>query len=437
MHGWLQFLCAQEVVWLVERGSGDTGWSGLGLESIAIVTVSHRRDLIRTKNTNCGWSRFMGRALTLFTLLVCSTTGLSAQNSIESDNAFMRYIKRVFEADENPTAPKLINYPTLAFAPETNWEIGVSSLYVYSANRDLTNRLSEIKSFAFYTLENQYGLWLDHALYTDKDKWFFLGKARYQDFPLLYHGIGRESPAEVQSMIEGRYLIFRERIMRETRRSLYVGLELDFQKLSGVGYTSSTQDFTPPEFGGAGSTNLGLGLGVIYNNIYNAMNPRQGVYSEWGFLAYDAFTGSDFDFVSYISDNRFYKPIQANKVLAFQIYGQLTTGTPPFNMLALMGGETLMRGYYLGRYRDKNQVAGQVEYRVLPFSFSKRLGVSVFMATGQVFGDDFSFDWKHFLPAGGAGLRFLIFPTKDIYTRLDMAFTSEGQGFYFFIGEAF
>ena len=421
----------------MERGSGDTGWSGLGLESIAIVTVSHRRDLIRTKNINCGWSRFMGRALTLFTLLVCSTTGLSAQNSIESDNAFMRYIKRVFEADENPTAPKLINYPTLAFAPETNWEIGVSSLYVYSANRDLTNRLSEIKSFAFYTLENQYGLWLDHALYTDKDKWFFLGKARYQNFPLLYHGIGRESPAEVQSMIEGRYLIFRERIMRETRRSLYVGLELDFQKLSGVGYTSSTQDFTPPEFGGAGSTNLGLGLGVIYNNIYNAMNPRQGVYSEWGFLAYDAFTGSDFDFVSYISDNRFYKPIQANKVLAFQIYGQLTTGTPPFNMLALMGGETLMRGYYLGRYRDKNQVAGQVEYRVLPFSFSKRLGASVFMATGQVFGDDFSFDWKHFLPAGGAGLRFLIFPTKDIYTRLDMAFTSEGQGFYFFIGEAF
>jgi len=437
VHGELQFLCAQQVVWLVERGSGDTGWSGLGLESIAIVTVSHRRDLIRTKNTNCGWSRFMGRALTLFTLLVCSTTGLSAQNSIESDNAFMRYIKRVFEADENPTAPKLINYPTLAFAPETNWEIGVSSLYVYSANRDLTNRLSEIKSFAFYTLENQYGLWLDHALYTDKDKWFFLGKARYQNFPLLYHGIGRESPAEVQSMIEGRYLIFRERIMRETRRSLYVGLELDFQKLSGVGYTSSTQDFTPPEFGGAGSTNLGLGLGVIYNNIYNAMNPRQGVYSEWGFLAYDAFTGSDFDFVSYISDNRFYKPIQANKVLAFQIYGQLTTGTPPFNMLALMGGETLMRGYYLGRYRDKNQVAGQVEYRVLPFSFSKRLGASVFMATGQVFGDDFSFDWKHFLPAGGAGLRFLIFPTKDIYTRLDMAFTSEGQGFYFFIGEAF
>lgn len=138
---------------------------------------------------NCIRTAFMGRAITLFTCLVSCTTGLSAQHAIESDAAFMGYIKRVFEAEEDSTSPKLINYPTLAFAPETNWEIGVSSLYVYSANRDVSNRLSEVKSFAFYTLENQYGLWLDHALYTDKDKWFFLGKARFQPppFALPWH----------------------------------------------------------------------------------------------------------------------------------------------------------------------------------------------------------------------------------------------------------
>ena len=37
----------------------------------------------------------------------------------------------------------------------------------------------------------------------------------------------------------------------------------------------------------------------------------------------------------------------------------------------------------------------------------------------------------------GAGLRFLLFPEKDIYTRLDFAITQEGSGVYFFIGEAF
>jgi hypothetical protein len=39
--------------------------------------------------------------------------------------------------------------------------------------------------------------------------------------------------------------------------------------------------------------------------------------------------------------------------------------------------------------------------------------------------------------AGGLGVRFLLFPGKDIYTRFDVAFTNEGVGYYLFIGEAF
>jgi hemolysin activation/secretion protein len=106
-------------------------------------------------------------------------------------------------------------------------------------------------------------------------------------------------------------------------------------------------------------------------------------------------------------------------------------------MLALMGGESLMRGYYLGRYRDQNLVAAQLEYRILPFSFSKKWGASAFIATGQVYGSSTSFSWDAMLPTAGAGLRYLIFPEKDIYTRIDLAFTREGSGVYFFIGEAF
>ena len=176
---------------------------------------------------------------------------------------------------------------------------------------------------------------------------------------------------------------------------------------------------------------------MLYDNLHNAMNPRDGMYSEWAFINYSTFVGSEFDFTYYITDNRLYLPVKKNTVLATQIYGQFTSGNPPFNMLSLMGGESLMRGYYLGRYRDKHFVAGQVEYRILPFSFSKRIGASVFLAAGQVFGDDHTFEWKQFLPSGGAGLRFLIFPDQDIYTRLDLAFTEEGRGLYFFIGEAF
>lgn len=373
----------------------------------------------------------------LVVLLVGSATACFGQIENETNGILRRYFEGVFGPEEDSTASKFIHYPTLAYAPETSWEFGVSSLYVYSANGELKNRLSEVKSFAFFTLENQYGLWLDHALFSDANKWFLYGKARYQSFPLFYYGIGKDSPAEIQSVIDGEYLLIRERIMRETWPSLYFGLELDCQRLSGIEYLDTAEGFVPPEVGSMGSSNLGVGLGVIYNNIHNAMNPRKGLYSEWGFIDYPSRDGRDFSFTSYIADTRIYRPVRGNTVLAIQVYGQFTTGNPPFNMLALMGGESLMRGYYTGRFRDKNLVAGQLEYRILPFSFSERVGASVFLAMGQVFGDDHSFQWQHFLPAGGAGLRFLIFPEKDIYTRLDMALTAEGNGVYFFIGEAF
>jgi hypothetical protein len=378
-------------------------------------------------------------ALALGFFLAASGTSSAQEQEQEQGlvNRVRRYVERIIGEGEDPTAPKFINYPTLAYTPETSWEFGISSLYVYSAKRDLSNRLSEIKAFTFYTLEKQYGISLDHALYTDRNRWFFYGRVQGQSFPLFYHGTGRDAPTKVQSVVEGQYLQLRERILREAWPSVYVGLELNYQTLNRVRYVDSTPEFTTPEVGAAGSNNLGLGLGILYNDIHNAMNPREGRYSEWAFLNYGSGLGSDFTFTSWIIDNRVYLPVGGNSVLAAQVYGEFTGGNPPFNMLALMGGQSLMRGYYLGRYRDRNLLAGQVEYRILPFPFSKRIGASVFLATGQVYGDDHAFSWQQFLPTGGAGGRFLLFPDKDIYTRLDVAFTREGRGYYFSIGEAF
>ena len=373
----------------------------------------------------------------IFFLSQFTLVSVSAQINKDGDGVFKRYFNKLINDTNDLSAPKFMTYPTLAYSPETRWEIGFSSLYIYSAKRDLLNRLSEVKAFTFYTLENQYGIWLDHMLYTDKNKWFFLGRARYQSFPLLYFGIGPDSQSERISLIDGNYSLFRERFLRAVIPSLYVGLELDYQRLSSVKYKDVTPNHQQPSVGANGSTNLGLGLGILYDNIHNALNPRKGIYSEWVVLNYNRDFGSDFNFTSYITDNRFYVPVKKNTVLAAQLYGQFTLGNAPFNTLSLMGGESLMRGYYLGRYRDKNLIAGQLEYRILPFKFSRRWGASAFMAAGQVYDENETFQFKNLLPTGGLGLRFLVFPEKDIYTRIDVAFTEEGRGIYFFIGEAF
>jgi outer membrane protein assembly factor BamA len=375
-----------------------------------------------------------------FTILIISIL-LSASNQCYSQNFVSKYIKGIINDTSDISKPQFLIYPTVAYAPETSWEFGLSSLLVFYAKQDTANRLSEINGFTFFTVENQYGLWFDHAIYSDEDKWFFLGRLRFQSFPLFYHGIGNRSPEEYIARVDANQIFIKERVLRNIKQDLFLGLEIDYQRLSAV-------DFIPAEGvnelrelprGAEGSSNLGLGIGLIQDNRHNVLNVRKGFFSELALLHYNQAWGSSFDFTSVISDTRIYRPAGKNNVFATQILGQFNSGDVPFNQLALMGGESMMRGYYYGRYRDRNQIAAQFEYRFLPipFNFTKRIGAAVFAGAGKVFPELQNFNLDNIVVSAGGGLRFLLFPKKDIYTRLDVAFTREGPGFYLFVGEAF
>ncbi len=371
----------------------------------------------------------------IFSLLFVFTSVFSGQAQVLewTKNTF----RNVFNDTVSSERPKFVAYPTIAFAPETRWEFGISALYVYYAQRDTANRLSEINAFTFITLESQYGLWLDHALYSDQSKWFFLGRLRFQQFPLLYYGIGPDSPDEELAQVDANNIVVRERVLRNIASSLYLGVEMDYQRLADVAFNQVGQEAFPLPTGSEGSTNFGVGIGLVYDDRHNVLNVREGFFGETGFLRYDDAWGSDFSFTSYFLDARYYYSVNKNQVLATQLYATHQEGNVPFNQLALMGGESLMRGYYLGRYRDNTLLATQVEYRFLPFPFSKRWGAAAFMSAGGVAPAPREINLGDWVVSGGAGVRFLLFPNKDIYTRLDVAFTEEGVGYYFFIGEAF
>ena len=218
------------------------------------------------------------------------------------------------------------------------------------------------------------------------------------------------------------------------------GLELDYQALNRIDYVDSAPGFNRPAIGGDGSRNLGIGLGVLYDDIHNAMNPRaMAFYSEWAFLRYGAGTGSDFEL------HLLHRQTPASTARFGRIRSSPPSSTasspramPPFNMLSLLGGESLMRGYYLGRFRDRNHPRrpGRVPHPAVFLLQALRRQRLPGRRTGLRRRPPLLCG-RQFLPTGGAGLRFLLFPEKDIYTRLDVAFTREGSGVYFFIGEAF
>ncbi|MFK7900868.1 MAG: BamA/TamA family outer membrane protein [Cyclobacteriaceae bacterium] len=373
-------------------------------------------------------------------IFILTTLYFLIQSSGNAQNIISRYLNSLLNDTVSAEKSKLSVYPTLGFAPETSWEIGLSSVYVYKAKENPENRFSEINGFTFYTLNNQFGAFFNHALYTDHNEFFFLGEFKFKSFPLNYYGIGGNSPSKEIAIINGIDVLLKERMLKQIKPSFFTGLEIEFGSLSKVEIEDNEiETFEPIDrpLGLDGSTNLSLGWGFVYDNIHNVLNARDGIYSEWAFLHSNKIWGSDFTFTNFIFDNRIFRPVSEKNVFAVQLYSKIGSGDVPFNQLALMGGDNQMRGYYLGRFRDKTMVSSQAEFRMLPFPFSKRWGGTAFLGAATVAPKVSELSISNLKVAGGAGLRFLLFPKKDVYARLDYAFTNEGTGVYVFIGEAF
>jgi len=333
--------------------------------------------------------------------------------------------------------PRFLFYPTIGFSPETRWEFGASGLVVFHYNNDTTLRLSEISAFGFYTEMKQVGLWMDHAIYGKDNNILALGKIRLQNYPLKYYGVGNNISKHPIAVVPATYYNIRERLVYRLKGNLFTGLELDYQHLSNPTFQwdeSVANNNNPIPRGGYGSRNLGVGMGLLWDSRHNILNVREGFLAELAYLHYGNIFSESFPMNTLFLDGRYFHAVKKNQVLALQVLGQFSSGEVPFNQLSMMGGEMMMRGMYLGKYRDKQYLAAQAEYRFLPFGFSKRLGGAVFAGVGSI---SSTLPTANYKLTGGAGLRYLLFPKKDIFTRLDVGFEKYGYGIYFYIGEAF
>lgn len=353
-----------------------------------------------------------------------------------------RYIDQLLDEEPSNGEPQFLIYPVLALAPETRLEVGLSSLYLFQAKRDVSNRLSEVPIYVFYTQNNQYGIWLDHMIFSDQSRFSFLGENRVQDFPLKYYGIGMEASYEDAVLVEAKQVLLRERMLvRISETDFYVGPELGLNVFRDVTF-SAIEDGPAPSvlpLGGEGTGNLTLGAGLVRDTRHNPLNVRDGFFGELAYLHSSSTLLSEYTFSNAYVDLRAFRSFGEHYVVAGQVAGQFGFGELPFNELGMLGGDSLMRGYYVGRYRDRNLAAAQAEVRFLPLplGFTERVGAAAFVAAGTVSPSLDAFSLSDVRLTGGVGLRLLTFPKSDIFTRLDVGFSEDGPGVYFYVGEAF
>ena len=93
-----------------------------------------------------------------------------------------------------------------------------------------------------------------------------------------------------------------------------------------------------------------------------------------------------------------------------------------------------MRGYYQGRFRDRNYLTGQVEYRAYLWW---RLGAVAFFGIGDVNDKTRNFSIGDFKRSFGFGLRVKFNQAEKVNLRVDYGRGKDTSGIYFGLEEAF
>ncbi|MBS7566114.1 polymerase [Mucilaginibacter sp. Bleaf8] len=372
-------------------------------------------------------------------LLVLFTTISAAQAQL---NFLPKFVRRMlFEKDSSRSASFFL-LPVISSAPETGLEGGASALYsFYTDKTDPSTRVSNIFAYGTLTTKGQQRVSLSSSYWLPQNRYHYSGAISYVNFPFDFYGIGNDTRKVDEERIgEKRFKIS---FTGEKRFGKYIyagyvlgGLDYRY-KINNTGKRFEAQIPAQDRNGGASiyagptltfdnrNNNTYTTRGIIINTYLNVMH---------GLYANNSYKGSFFDF-----EYAQFIPLHKRLVLGLNVQEQSLLGSnTPFYLLPELGNDEMMRGYYNGRYRDRNMVAGQAELR---FRLSDRFGLAAFAGTGTVFRS--SFNWDELKPNYGGGLRYFFDTEKGLSMRVDYGIGEKRpgeprqSGFYMSLGEAF
>lgn len=327
-------------------------------------------------------------------------------------------------------------YPYAFYTPETQAAIGAGGIFLfYTKAKSEGLRPSKIGFGAFYTTNKQYKFSVNPSVYFNSNKLVFQMPISFGYTQDKFWGIGNETEET------GTEAYFREDF--DIQIEVQVPPLLFFSDRSGfvIDYKhTNIVDMGENQFlkdgsvtGYQGGNIFGVGVNLIWDRRDNLFYPTSGHYQYIKFIAYTE--PSDYTYTTFELDVRFYKTVLKKSVLASNLYIKNVSGNAPFYELPALGGHQRMRGYFQGRYRDKNYLTLQTEYRQY---FTKRLGFVAFGGIGDVSNEITDLNLNDLKYSFGGGLRYLFNKKEHVNLRMDIGIGPDGNtGIYFGIEEAF
>ncbi len=324
--------------------------------------------------------------------------------------------------------------PVVYYTPETKLAFGGLGIITFANPHYRQRYPSQVQLGVAYTTNQQLLFYVPFRIYLAKDLFTAYGELGYYKYSYFFYGIGNTQPVDYKELYKVNYPRVRVNGLIRVTPFVYAGIRYWYENFNIVQTEPGKELATDPTITGArGGITSGMGPVVNIDSRDNLFSPSHGWFGEAAVQRYDRSLGSDFEYSRYSADLSHYFAVTKKTVLAANIFFDAVSGNAPFNQLALLGGNKKMRGYYEGRYRDKDMLVTGVEYR---FPIWWRFGAVVFANGGGV-ADHLSAVWRSFRTSGGAGLRYLLNKKDKVNIRLDAAFGQHSSGYYFTIGEAF
>jgi len=190
-----------------------------------------------------------------------------------------------------------------------------------------------------------------------------------------------------------------------------IGVDLmKLNKFSGTGLPEDySEDYSSFMFGAVAE----------FDTRDDTSSPERGIFLKSDNTFRPAFDGTSGLHCTVTAD--FFVPLWTGGCLAFDLYGDFSSTDSYWMNWGTFGGDSRMRGYYAGRYRDRNNISAQAELRQW---FAEKHGAALWGGAGTVFPDFSSLDFSKLLPTYGIGYRLRLL---GMLIRLDAGFGSHGQ----------
>lgn len=333
---------------------------------------------------------------------------------------------------------KLLVFPLVALSKETSWVFGVANAFIFKTNKhDSTLRFSTIPSGFLYTLNDQILIAVGANIFLPKERYIFRFENTASKFPDKFWGIGNDTDNNEYESYTYTQFYINPQLYRKVARNFFVGLGFDFQRVFHIQYQAGGYFDQEEVLGVHDKTNynvFGYSFFLNFDSRNHTYVPNKGELFRVRFTNFDKNVGSDYSFQALEMDYRKFIRITRRSTLGIHSLGLFNFGDPPFRNLALLGGNSIMRGYYAGRYRDNKFWAAQVEYR---FPIVGRFGGVAFAGAGQVAHEFSDFGFYRFKPSLGTGLRFAVLKQEKLNLRVDVAVGNNSVNYYIVLAESF